>query len=395
MLSRCVLVLVALCVTSPTSVTRAQQVGAVDSSIVVRTRPPLRPALRALDSRLGRIRLLIRALEREEELDDELDGLPAPWDAHGRNFVHGRQLASGDRLAFANLAFAHGSATCAADAFDDVAEDRPLEPVDALRRASAYATNGSPSQALEALEGIDEPRVTALRKALEAARASEDEGAPGLDLERALVVAELVTPDLVLRLGRDFFLEDPRARARLDLLVDALRALGDHEGALLALAARDELPDSLEVDRAVELVQRGNAAHAAGNLDEAIAAWREVIDRHPTTCGWGVAVFNVGVAMTEASRWAEAIPVFEALIASDVDDEEPGGNVMEATRDYHHRAALELSTCHERLEAWGQALAWALAARDRFQSASWCGTCVDSDRDELAARIERVATRMR
>lgn len=389
MLSRCVFVLVVLCAASPTPIARAQ-VAAIESSIVVRTRPPLRPALRAVNERIGRVGLLLSALERDGERDvDDLERLPAPWDAHGRDFV------AGDRLAFARLSFAHGSASSAADAFDEVAEKGPLEPADALRRAAAHATNGSIPEALEALEGIDEPRVMALRTALEAARTAEDEDAPGLDLEQALVAANLVTPELVVRLGRDFFLEQPQARARLGLLAEALRALGDQEGALLALAARDELPDPREVDRAVALVRRGNAAHEAGDRDGAITAWREVIDHHPTTCGWGIAVFNVGIALKEASRWAEAIPVFEALIASDVDDREPGGNIMETTRDYHHRAALELSICHERLEEWGRALTWAVAARDRFPSASWCGTCADSDVDELDARVERMAARLR
>src|SRR4051812_44421268 len=77
-------------------------------------------------------------------------------------------------------------------------------------------------------------------------------------------------------------------------------------------------------------------------------------------------------------------------LGSGVNDCDPSGNLMEAYRNYRHRACLEISMCHEEEGDREAALRYAVLARDRYPYRSWCGTCLMDSKATLRERIERL-----
>jgi hypothetical protein len=141
---------------------------------------------------------------------------------------------------------------------------------------------------------------------------------------------------------------------------------------------------------AAAAVNRGITAYEAGRRQEALAEWERVRDRYPGTPAWGVAVFNLGVGLREQHRYREAIAQFETLLGSSLDDRDPSGYLMEAYQNYHHRACVEVSACHEGLGDYPSALRFAVLARDAYPYQTWCGTCEEEAHKELADRIARL-----
>ncbi len=143
-------------------------------------------------------------------------------------------------------------------------------------------------------------------------------------------------------------------------------------------------------ENADKKLEQGIAAFEAGDPDEAIRRWEEVVARYPYTSAWGPAVFNTGLAHRKQGRYREAIASFERLPDSSVNDLEPTGELMEAYRNYRHQACLQISGCYEDLGDYPSALRYALLARDRYPYRSWCGTCQMGADAALAARIKRL-----
>jgi len=107
----------------------------------------------------------------------------------------------------------------------------------------------------------------------------------------------------------------------------------------------------------------------------------------------GISLFNQGCSLAKAGQWDKAIEVFVALIASEVDDRDPGGHIMETNRSYRHRAALEISKCHEAKGNYNEAYNWTLRARDDYRLVSGCGTCEQGSREKLNKRLDELAAR--
>lgn len=77
---------------------------------------------------------------------------------------------------------------------------------------------------------------------------------------------------------------------------------------------------SMRHDDPDALFERGNELDGLGRRDEAVAAWRRVVELEP---GHAEAWFYLGVAAKERGEWQEAIALFDRAIALDPD--EPSG----------------------------------------------------------------------
>ena len=132
---------------------------------------------------------------------------------------------------------------------------------------------------------------------------------------------------------------------------------------------------------------RGERAHKAGNLAEAEVHWRRVCEKFADTPSYGIAQFNLGYLLAQQKRYDVAITEYQKLFASRVNDQDPGSNIMEAYRNYRHRAAKEISRCYELQGKLVEALDWAVQARDKYRYQSWCGTCQEQHETALNARL--------
>ncbi len=123
---------------------------------------------------------------------------------------------------------------------------------------------------------------------------------------------------------------------------------------------------------------------------EAFNQWQLVIHRYPYTSNWGAALYNCGWVHQKRRRLEEAIPFYEQLLNSDLDDRDPNPDLMSPYRNYHHSACLGLSECHEDLGNLEEALRYARLAQDTYPYQTWCLTCAWGARQELKERIERL-----
>jgi tetratricopeptide (TPR) repeat protein len=135
-------------------------------------------------------------------------------------------------------------------------------------------------------------------------------------------------------------------------------------------------------------LSRGQRAYEGKKLDEALLNYLRASTDYPNSRSYGIAQYNVSIVLKDQGKYDEAIAEFAELFPSAVSDRDPGGNIMEAYRNYRHRAALRISECYEAKRDFVRALQFATLARDKYRYQSWCGTCSDSASRALAKRIE-------
>lgn len=169
-----------------------------------------------------------------------------------------------------------------------------------------------------------------------------------------------------------------------------LLALGDLAG--LTLWEDQMLGEewvSLE-DRAGVAAQRADRAYKFKNHAEAEKQWRLICGQFPHTSHFGLAQFNLGYVLQEQGKFAEAIEEYNKLFPSQVNDKDPGSNIMEAYRNYRNRGAKQISQCYDKLGKPREALEWAILARDKYRYESWCGTCSQQESAATAANLVRL-----
>jgi tetratricopeptide (TPR) repeat protein len=132
--------------------------------------------------------------------------------------------------------------------------------------------------------------------------------------------------------------------------------------------------------------------HERGNQDSALRAWNLVHAKRPLTMAWGIATYNSALLYKDKQLYELAIPRFQTLLPSWVDDSEPSPNLMRAYRNYRYEACVGISDCFEKLQDYDNALKYLLLARDRYPYQSWCGTCISQASASLNERIERIMT---
>jgi hypothetical protein len=142
--------------------------------------------------------------------------------------------------------------------------------------------------------------------------------------------------------------------------------------------------------RAGELLNEGCFLFESKFYKEAIEVWEEVYYDYKGTTSWGKATYNIGLGYLCMEEYEEAIPYFEEILESDVDDLEPGQCVMEAYRNYRYKSCLQISYCYERLEDLDTALKYSILARDKYPYQSWCGTCQMYEDESLNYQIKRL-----
>ncbi len=148
-----------------------------------------------------------------------------------------------------------------------------------------------------------------------------------------------------------------------------------------------ETKGDVEIAAAVA-IERAQRAYHAKRYDDALRRYRDICKRFPASSQYGAAQFNVGVILKEQKKYDRAIAEYHVLIDSQVNDRDPGSNIMVAFRNYRHRAAVGVSNCYLQQRRYEKALEYAYLARDKHRYQSWCGTCLEDSRMSLQYHIE-------
>ena len=115
------------------------------------------------------------------------------------------------------------------------------------------------------------------------------------------------------------------------------------------------------------------------------AALRE---KEITTTTWGMASFNLGIGYRLDGKYDEAIKVFIDVLKSDVNDRDPGANIMEHFRNYRHKACYEISYNYEAKGEIEKALEYMELAKTKYEFQDVCGTCFEQAEERRLKRIE-------
>jgi tetratricopeptide (TPR) repeat protein len=137
-------------------------------------------------------------------------------------------------------------------------------------------------------------------------------------------------------------------------------------------------------------LEEANRLFAQHEYDQAAGAFRLILAGTPDVATKGKAQFNLGLSYRAMKKATEAITVFRELLASKVDDKEPGGELMITNRNYRYLACLNIAGCYEETGNARKALEFALLAKDKYHFVTWCGTCAAEEGGRLDAYITKL-----
>jgi len=143
-------------------------------------------------------------------------------------------------------------------------------------------------------------------------------------------------------------------------------------------------PDGATGQRLAELA---DLEVADGNRLLACFLYREAAAGAGKPGEWGRAVFNHGYLLRVTGYPTQAENVLTRILQSDVDDRDPAPFIMEAYRNYRHRAAEEISRSYVQRLNFPMAWWWARRATFKYPYLSWCGTCMASARSRQTVHL--------
>jgi tetratricopeptide (TPR) repeat protein len=158
----------------------------------------------------------------------------------------------------------------------------------------------------------------------------------------------------------------------------------DRKGQRLAFLAFARSPRT-DPDRAAGALDAlAHQAHDDRRVDESKALWREIFSQHPTAPVWGAATYNLALTIRREGHCDEAIPIFETLLASKVNDLDPGSHIMETYRNYRPLAQWNIGLCKLSSGDHAGALVAFRTLRTKYPFRSWCG----NEHEEWAYRYD-------
>lgn len=136
-----------------------------------------------------------------------------------------------------------------------------------------------------------------------------------------------------------------------------------------------------ELQRATELL-------IEEHYEEATTALSALREKDITTTTWGMVSFNLGIGYRLDGKHDEAIKVFMEVLESDVNDRDPGANIMEHFRNYRHKACYEISYNYEAKGEIEKALEYMELSKTKYEFQDVCGNCFEQAEERRSKRIE-------
>jgi TolA-binding protein len=181
---------------------------------------------------------------------------------------------------------------------------------------------------------------------------------------------------------------------RYFLIAALLAAKRDSGGQVIVLSAIPDVHGVAKEAAADALFAVGDVLKSSGDLSGAETNWSKVKSQYVGSRAWPEAVFNLGILCKEKKRYTEAIALFNTLLESKPNDDEPAAHGMLAYRGYAHGSALELSQCYEALNNYTNALKWAREAQTKYPDDPTCGTGLQEERQRNEQRIRELEKKL-
>jgi tetratricopeptide (TPR) repeat protein len=143
-----------------------------------------------------------------------------------------------------------------------------------------------------------------------------------------------------------------------------------------------------KLDAAIELFQKKEYSKA----EKAFRALRSENLQKPS---WGMVSNNLGITLQIEKKHKEAIEVFKSVLASGVNDRDPGGHLMETFRNYRHKAAIQIALCYEAKGNMKEAIEFIRLARTKYIFQADCGTCANDAESALKRHEARLLSKMK
>jgi hypothetical protein len=186
--------------------------------------------------------------------------------------------------------------------------------------------------------------------------------------------------------------QQPAQRARVASLLAVFRDDPEsgvlHRAALRFASTAVDLPSDEYANAAVLVAQQ---LAESGQRLEALALYQEAERVTHSAPIWGPAVLNQGLLLHRCGYQAASRAALVRLIASAVDDKEPGANLMRTNQNYRYEAANLIADSYNSEGAFPWAYQWRLRAAERYRFYSWCGTCAASASQRLSFLLFRDA----
>jgi tetratricopeptide (TPR) repeat protein len=138
-----------------------------------------------------------------------------------------------------------------------------------------------------------------------------------------------------------------------------------------------------DLNAAIELCQSDKYAEA----EKAFTILRNANLQKST---WGMVSNNLGIVLKIQKKYSQAIEVFKSVLDSDVNDRDPGSNLMEGFRNYRHKACIQIALCYEALGTYEKAIEYIHLAKEKYTFQADCGNCADDAAEALKQHEARI-----
>ena len=127
-----------------------------------------------------------------------------------------------------------------------------------------------------------------------------------------------------------------------------------------------------------DILEEANQLYAAKQYTQAGAAYQKLLGEVSDAPTKAKIIFNLGMTYQQLGQYDKAIETFQQIFTMDVNDREPGGNIMQAYRNYRPSAQWEIGNSLFAKGDYEGALAAYRTTREKYPFRSWCGTCQQS-----------------
>jgi tetratricopeptide (TPR) repeat protein len=130
---------------------------------------------------------------------------------------------------------------------------------------------------------------------------------------------------------------------------------------------------SLAAGQALDPLSEANRYFKERNYQAAVNIYQRILATNLDVPTKAKAWFNLGMTYQKLARYDDAINAFTQIFNMDVNDREPGGNIMEPYRNYRSRAQWEVANSLFAKGDYKGALEAYQTTRLKYPLQSWCG----------------------